>query len=384
MASKKPSTKSPKQTQKPIPAPEQAPAPASLPIPPTLPNLPPDYAQVLVDLKDHVAKAQTKAVLAVNQDLIALYLHIGQTLSERIASSQWGDKIIRRLAQDLRTAFPAMSGFSRTNLFYMCQVYNAWSTFDMPVQQAVGLIPWSHHLVIVSKVSEPSARLFYLQETITHCWSRAVLTAQIETGLHTRQGRALSNFSLALPSPQSDLAQQTLKDPYVFDFLSLSKDAQERDLEQGLIDHIQKFLLELGAGFSFVGRQFHLQVGSRDFYIDLLFYHLKLRCFVVVDLKVEPFEPEFAGKMNFYLSAVDAQLKHPNDQPSIGLLLCKSKDKIIVEYALRDLQKPIGVADWEIKILDSLPDNLQGQLPSIKDLETELKPEVHTSKKGAR
>ena len=379
MASKKPSTKSPKQTQKPIPAPEQAPAPASLPIPPTLPNLPPDYAQVLVDLKDHVAKAQTKAVLAVNQDLIALYLHIGQTLSERIASSQWGDKIIRRLAQDLRDAFPAMSGFSRTNLFYMCQVYNAWSTFDIPVQQAVGLIPWSHHLVIVSKVSEPSARLFYLQETITHCWSRAVLTAQIETGLHTRQGRALSNFSLALPSPQSDLAQQTLKDPYVFDFLSLSKDAQ-----QGLIDHIQKFLLELGAGFSFVGRQFHLQVGSRDFYIDLLFYHLKLRCFVVVDLKVEPFEPEFAGKMNFYLSAVDAQLKHPNDQPSIGLLLCKSKDKIIVEYALRDLQKPIGVADWEIKILDSLPDNLQGQLPSIKDLETELKPEVHTSKKGAR
>ena len=272
-----------------------------------------------------------------------------------------------------------MSGFSRTNLFYMCQIYNDWSTFDMPVQQAVGLIPWSHHLVIVSKVSEPSARLFYLQETITHCWSRAVLTAQIETGLHTRQGRALSNFSLALPSPQSDLAQQTLKDPYVFDFLSLSKDAQ-----QGLIDHIQKFLLELGAGFSFVGRQFHLQVGSRDFYIDLLFYHLKLRCFVVVDLKVEPFEPEFAGKMNFYLSAVDAQLKHPNDQPSIGLLLCKSKDKIIVEYALRDLQKPIGVADWEIKILDSLPDNLQGQLPSIKDLETELKPEVHTSKKGAR
>ena len=196
MASKKPGTKSLKQTQKPIPAPDP---PAPPQTPPTLSNLPPDYAQVLVDLKDYVAKAQTKAVLAVNQDPIALYLYIGQTLSERIASSRWGDKIIRRLAQDLRDAFPAMSGFSRTNLFYMCQVYNAWSTFDMPVQQAVGLIPWSHHLVIVSKVSEPSARLFYLQETITHCWSRAVLTAQIETGLHTRQGRALSNFSLALP-----------------------------------------------------------------------------------------------------------------------------------------------------------------------------------------
>lgn len=373
MAPKKPNSKTKTNPQQSSPADNPPSSSLNNPLQPIAP-LPPDYAQVLVDLKEHVGKAQTKAIVSVNQELIDLYLHIGQVLSARIASSQWGDKVIRRLAQDLRSAFPSISGFSRSNLFYMCQVYKIWSTYDIPVQQAVRLIPWGHHLIIASKVTDPSARFFYLQETISNRWSRAVLTAQIETGLHSRQGRALSNFSFTLPPPQSDLAQQTLKDPYVFDFLYLSKNVQERDLEQGLIDHIQKFLLELGAGFSFVGRQFHLQVGTRDFYLDLLFYHLKLRCFVVVDLKVEPFEPEFAGKMNFYLSAVDTQLKHPTDQPSIGLLLCKSKDKITVEYALRDIQKPIGVSDWEVKLIDALPDNFCGQLPSVEDIEKELKP----------
>lgn len=237
-----------------------------------------------------------------------------------------------------------MRVFSRTNLFYMRQVYGAWSGMGDTVQQLVGQLPWGHHLILLARVSEPSARLWYLEQAVLQGWSRSILSIHVASGLHKRQGKALSNFSTTLASPQAALAQQALRDPYVFDFLSLGPNVQERELELALVAHVQRFLLELGVGFAFVGRQVHLEVGQEDFFLDLLFYNLKLRCFVVIELKAVPFKPEFAGKMNFYLSAVDAQLRHPEDRPSIGLLLCHSKDRLVVEYALRGLGTPIVVA----------------------------------------
>lgn len=238
--------------------------------------------------------------------------------------------------------------------------------------QLAAQLPWFHHVVLMEKVKDLAARAWYMEQAIAYGWSRAVLTVQIETKAHQRMGKALTNFAQTLPPPQSDLAQQVLKDPYTFDFLTLGADARERELEQGLVEHIQKFLLELGVGFAFVGRQVHLEVAGEDYYLDLLFYHLKLRCFVVIDLKMEPFKPEFAGKMNFYLSAVDDQRRHAGDQPTIGLLLCKDKQQLTVEYALRDLAKPIGVAGWKTRLVESLPKNLRGALPSIAELEKRL------------
>jgi predicted nuclease of restriction endonuclease-like (RecB) superfamily len=251
------------------------------------------------------------------------------------------------------------------------------------VQQAVGQLdagppepmaslPWGHNLLLLHKLKSPAERLWYAQAAVENGWSRAVLSVQIEQRAHRRAGKAVTNFAATLPPLQSDLAQQTLKDPYVFDFLILDAAARERELEQGLADHIQKFLVSLGAGFAFVGRQVHLAVGDEDYYLDLLFYHLKLRCFVVIDLKMEAFKPEFAGKMNFYLSAVDAQLRHSDDQPSIGLLLCRGKNRLTVEYALRDLKKPIGVAEWRTRLVESLPRKLQSSLPTVGEIEAEL------------
>jgi predicted nuclease of restriction endonuclease-like (RecB) superfamily len=335
------------------------------------PLLPTGYASLLTELKSRVHSAQAKAATSVNRELIALYLHIGRRLAEP-ARAKWGDGVVEKLARDLRAEFPMMSGFSRTNLFYMRQVHLAWADADESVQQLVGQLPWGHHLVLVTKVSETAARSFYAQKTLAHGWSRAMLTAHVESRLHERQGKALTNFRQTLSPPQLDLAQETLKDPYVFDFLTLGLDARERDLEQGLVDHVQRFLLELGVGFAFVGRQVHLAIGEDDFYVDLLFYHLKLRCYVVIELKSVEFRPEFAGKMNFYLSAVDAQLRHANDAPSIGLLLCKRKNRLVVEYALRDVRKPIGVAEWETRIVESLPKALAGSLPTVEELEAEL------------
>jgi predicted nuclease of restriction endonuclease-like (RecB) superfamily len=238
--------------------------------------------------------------------------------------------------------------------------------------QPVAEIPWGHNVWLLEKISNPILRLWYAHKTIEHGWSRAVLTHHIETQLHKREGKAVTNFKRTLPPPQSDLAEQTLKDPYNFDFLTLHSDAHERDLEKGLLDHIQKFLLELGVGFAFVGRQYHMEISGKDYYLDLLFYHLRLRCYVVIDLKMKTFEPEFAGKMNFYLSAVDDQLRHADDRPSIGLLLCKERDHVTVEYALRDLKKPIGVAQWQTKLVESLPKNLKGSLPTVAEIEAEL------------
>ena len=226
--------------------------------------------------------------------------------------------------------------------------------------------------MLVSKVEEPEARAWYLSQAVEHGWSRAILISHIETRLHERQGRALTNFGVTLPKPESDLLQQTLKDSYIFDFLALGSDARERDLEAGLLDHIQRFLMELGVGFAFVGRQVHLEVGGQDFYLDLLFYHLKLRSFVVIELKAKPFEPEFTGKLNFYLSAVDDLMRHPSDNPTIGILLCKGKNRVQVEYALRGLNEPMGVAEWQTKLVETLPEAWEGSLPSIEELEAEL------------
>ena len=262
-----------------------------------------------------------------------------------------------------------MKGFSRTNLLYMRAFADAYpeETF---VQQVAGQMPWFHNCVLIDRVKDAVKREWYILQTIEHGWSRNVLMLQIESNLYDRQGKAITNYGQSLPAPQSDLAQQLLKDPYNFDFLTMGQDAHERDIERGLLNHIRSFLLELGVGFAFVGSQYHLEVDGDDFYIDLLFYHLKLRCFVVIDLKAGKFQPANAGQMNFYLSAVDDLLRHSDDKPSIGIILCKDKNRVVAEYALRDMSKPIGVSDF--KITEALPDQLQGSLPTIEDLEAGL------------
>ena len=239
--------------------------------------------------------------------------------------------------------------------------------------ESLALLPWSANIILLEKLKDPATRLWYARKALEHGWSRAVLTVQIESQLHERSGKAITNFERTLPPTQSDMAREVLKDPYTFDFLTLGEAAHERDLERGLVEHVQQLLLEMGAGFAFVGRQVHVEVGNEDFYLDLLFYHLRLRCFVVVDLKMKPFEPEFAGKMNFYLSAVDDQMRHADDAPTIGLLLCKdAQNKLKVEYALRDVKKPIGVAEWQTRLVESLPKKLKGSLPTIEEIEREL------------
>ncbi len=328
-----------------------------------------DYKNFFESLKSRIATAQVKAALAVNSELVLLYWQIGREILERQKMQGWGAKVVDQLSKDLRSAFPEMKGFSTRNLKYMRSLAEQYSD-EQFVQQAVAQIPWGHNVRILDYVKTSKEREFYIRKTIENGWSRDVLVWQIESKLFERQGKAVTNFELTLPKPQSDLANQLLKDPYNFDFLTLHDDAVERDLEKALIANMQKFLLELGVGFAFVGSQYHLEVGGQDFYIDLLFYHLQLRCFVVIDLKTVEFKPEFAGKMNFYLSAIDDLVKHEKDEPSIGLILCKSKNKFIAEYALRDMKKPIGVS--EMQILNALPDNLKGDLPTIEELEAKL------------
>jgi predicted nuclease of restriction endonuclease-like (RecB) superfamily len=300
---------------------------------------------------------------------VVLYWSIGRDILARQEREGWGAHVVERLSVDLRAAFPEMKGLSSRNLKYMRAFAAAWP--DQPiVQQVAAQLPWFHSCVLLDRVKNPGHREWYARKAIEHGWSRSVLIAQIETGLHKRAGKALTNFLATLPRPRSDLAQQTLKDPYVFDFLSLGPEAQERDLERGLLQHVRDFLLELGVGFAFVGSQVKLMVDGEDFFLDLLFFHLKLRCCIVIELKAGEFKPEYAGKMNFYLSAVDAQLRGEGDEPSIGLVLCKEKNKLIVEYALRDVKKPIGVSAY--RLLEKLPARLKGSLPTVEELEAEL------------
>ena len=330
---------------------------------------PSGYADWLADLKTRIHSAQQRAALAVNRELVLLYWQIGQDILARQAAQGWGAKVIERLSQDLRSAFPEMKGFSRANLMYMRAFAAAWPD-EKIVQQAVGQLPWGHNLVLLSQLKDPTQRLAYAESAIQHGWSRNVLNIHIETRLLERSGKVVSNFSTTLPAPQSDLARESLKDPYRFDFLGLSREAGERAIENALVKHVTEFLLELGAGFAFVGRQVLLDVGGDEFFIDLLFYHLKLRCYVVIELKGGKFKPEHLGQLSFYLTAVDEQIKHPQDNPTIGLLLCKSKNKVVAEYALRQNTQPLGVAEY--KLIESLPPELATDLPSIEQIEQEL------------
>lgn len=331
--------------------------------------VPEGYALWLDELKGRIHGAQQRAALAVNRELVQLYWQIGRDILQRQATQGWGSKVIERLAHDLRVAFPGMKGFSRANLMYMRAFAEAWPDAAI-VQQAVGQLPWGHNLVLLSKLKAPEIRLAYAQAAIEHGWSRNVLNIHIETRRLERSGQAITNFVERLPMPGSDLAQQSLKDPYLFDFLDVGNEADEREIESALVKHITQFLLELGAGFAFVGRQVHLEVGGDDFFIDLLFYHLKLRCYVVIELKAEKFKPEHLGQLSFYITAVDRQIKAEQDAPTIGLLLCKSKNEVVAEYALGDKTQPMGVAEY--KLLESLPEELQTNLPSIEQIEREL------------
>jgi predicted nuclease of restriction endonuclease-like (RecB) superfamily len=323
------------------------------------------YDEFLKDLKERIRTAQIKAALAVNRELVVLYWQIGCQILARQKSEGWGTKVVEQLAKDLKSEFPDMTGLSRTNLLYMRAFAEAYPDESI-VQQAAGQIPWFHNCVLLDKIKAPDQRLWYIQQTITNGWSRNVLVLQIESHLFDRQGSAITNFEQALPKPQSDLAQQLLKDPYNFEFLTISQNAQELELERGLVTHIRDFLLELGMGFSFVGSQYPLDVDGTEYRIDLLFYHLQLRCFIVIDLKMGAFQPEFSGKMNFYVAVVDDLLRHETDNPTIGLILCKSKSRTTAEYALRNIQTPIGVSTHK------LPQPLQENLPSIEQLEMEL------------
>jgi len=329
-----------------------------------------DYDEFLHELKERIRSAQVRAALAVNRELVMLYWQIGQEILMRQKEQGWGAKVISKLAKDLQKAFPEMKGFSRTNLLYMRAFAEAYPD-EQIVQQAAGQIPWFHNCMLLDKVKDPEERLWYIQQTIQHGWSRSILTQRVESGLYRRQGEGvLTNFNQTLPQPQSDLAQQILRDPYNFDFLNLGNEAQERELETALIHHIREFLLEMGVGFAFVGSQYPIQVSGKEYRLDLLFYHFRLHCFVVVDLKTVEFEPEFSGKMNFYVSAVDDLLRSPVDNPTIGIVLCKTQDQTVVEYALRDVNKPIGISTFQLK--NALPEPLKGNLPTIEELETQL------------
>ena len=341
---------------------------------------PPGYAEWLADLKAQILAAQQRATLAVNHELLRLYWRIGRDILERQQREGWGAHIVAQVAADLRAEFPGMRGFSRTNLLYMRAFAEAWPDEEAIVQQAVGQLPWGHNLVLLTKLKTPEARLAHAQRAIEHGWSRAVLTLHIEQRTLEREGKALTNFAKQLPKPQSDLARESLKDPYRFDFLGVGQEASEREIEAALVQQITQFLLELGAGFAYVGRQVHLEVGGEDFFIDLLFYHLKLRAYVVIELKAGDFKPEHTGQLGFYLTAVDAQMKAPDDAPTIGLLLCKSKNRVVAEYALRDTNKPMGVAEYQL--VEALPKALEANLPSVEQIERELE-EIEGATPGA-
>ncbi len=324
------------------------------------------YDNWLADLKHRIRTAQTRAALAVNSQLVLLYWGIGRDILDRQQREGWGAKIVDQLAIDLRHEFPEMKGFSRSNLMYMRAFAAAWTDFEF-VQVVLGQLPWYHQIALLDKIADATVREWYAKAAIEHGWSRNILVHQIETRVHERHGAAITNFKQTLPAPQSELAQHLIKDPLIFDFLSLGPEAKERDLENGLIEHLKQFLLELGKGFAFVGRQYHLAVGGQDYYLDLLFYNTKLHAYVVIDLKIDEFKPEYAGKMQFYLAAVDEQLKSARDDSSIGLILCKTKNGVIVEYALRDSTKPIGVAEYKV-----LPKSLKDAMPSIEQLQDEF------------
>jgi len=331
------------------------------------------YSNWLKELKQKVLLVQIKAAVKVNSELLQFYWDLGQDIVDKQKNAKWGDGLLKQLSIDLSSEFPDMKGFSLSNLKYIKQWYLFYSQEIGKSQQAVGQlvkIPWGHNIVIISKCKNLDEAFFYIQKTIQNNWSRSVLTHHIGSDLFKREGRAITNFKATLPEPQSDLAKETLKDPYNFDFLTLTERHNERELENALIDHVSRFLLELGAGFAYIGEQYKLEIDGDEFFIDLLFYHIKLHCYVVVELKSVKFKPEFAGKLNFYVSAIDGILKSEQDKATIGILICKSKNNTVVEYALKDVHKPIGVSEYIIT--KNLPDEFKSSLPSIEEIEAEL------------
>lgn len=336
--------------------------------PPPLPDS--NYIDFLNELKQHIQSARIKAALAVNQELLHLYWQIGYEICTRQQNEGWGSKVITRLAQDLRKEFPDMSGFSQTNLKYMRAFAEAYSEVEIS-QRCVGQLPWRHNIALLSKLKDTELRHWYAQKAIENGWSRDILVMQIESNLFDRLGGAITNFERSLPSPQSDLAHQIIKDPYNFEFLTLAENAQERDLERALIDHIRDFLMELGLGFAFLGSQYPLVVSGKEYRLDLLFYHVHLHCYVVIDLKMGEFEPQHSGQMSFYVAAVDNLFRRDRDDPTIGIILCKTKDKTTVEYALQGSQQPIGVSTYQLQ--SQLPPEVQNNLPTIEQMEVELR-----------
>jgi predicted nuclease of restriction endonuclease-like (RecB) superfamily len=360
------------------------------------------YSELLDDLKTRIRRSQLKASLAVNAEMILLYWDIGQMIHQRQQQEGWGTGVIPRLSKDIHNELPELKGFSERNIGYMIRFAREYDG-SVILQQAVAKlesalepapkidptpcpriiqdllaqIPWGHNILLMEKFKDLPIRLWYAQQTIVNGWSRDTLTSMIKNRTHERQGAAVTNFANRLPAPQSEMARQLLKDPYIFDFLTLEEPFHERELETGLLRHVEKFLLELGQGFAFVGRQYPLTVSDNEFYLDLLFYHLKLRCFVVIELKKGKFKPEHAGKVNFYCSVVDDLLRHEADQPTIGLILCQTTDRILAEYTLRDIHKPIGIADYELT--RALPKELASSLPSIQEIEAELQSELRNN-----
>ena len=332
-----------------------------------------EYICWVKELKGLISSSQIKASISVNRELLSLYWRIGKSISEKVERMNWGASVVLNLSNDLKKIFPHQKGFSRSNLFYMKKWYELYSSGDVDsekVQQLVGQIPWGHNVLIISKTKKIDEALFYSSKTLENNWSRVVLDHQIESDLYARKGKAITNFNTTLDEPLSELAIETLKDPYKLDFLTLGEKVIEKDIEEQLVKNITQFLLELGTGFSFVGRQVALEIDEKNFYLDLLFYHIKLKCYIVVELKAVEFKAEYAGKMNLYLSAVDDIMKTEDENPTIGLLLCKSKSKIIAEYALRGTSQPIGIAEYEL--MKTIPENLKTTLPTIEEIEKEL------------
>jgi len=370
-----------------------------------------DYAALLTEVKSRIRSAQVRATLGANAEMLAMYWDVGRMIQQRQKTEGWGTAVIPRLARDIRNELPEVKGFSERNLKRMVAFFREYSTL-LPIgprvvaqlndgrrkgplsvaqlpspssngailpqtvakldsaekaQRLVAQLPWAHNVLLMQAIKHLPTRCWYMMAAIQEGWSRDVMAAMIKSRAHERQGKAVTNFDVRLPAPQSDLARQILKDPYIFDFLTLEEPFHEREMETSLIRHLEKFLLELGQGFAFVGRQFHMAVGKEDFYIDLLFYHLKLRCFVVIDLKKGPFKPEYAGKMNFYCSVVDDRLRHESDNPTIGLILCQDRKKVIAEYALRGVKKPIGISEYELT--RALPARFKSALPAIATIE---------------
>lgn len=360
-------------------------------------DLPAEYASLLGEIKRRVQVSRARAMMSVNAELISLYWEVGRLVDERQRREGWGTRVIPRLSHDLRSDFPDEAGFSERNIKRMLAFYREYAETELvpqtvalsemgagaggdePVPQAVAQIPpallmavpWGHHDLLMAKVKDLTTRAWYMRASVESGWSRAVLLAQVQNGAHERAGQAVTNFALRLMPPDSDLAQQALKDPYLFDFLTLTDDFRERELEAGLVAHMERFLIELGQGFAFVGRQYHLTLGDRDFYLDLLFYHLTLRRYVVVEIKRGEFQAEYAGKVNLYCNLVDDQLRHEGDGPTIGLILCQEPDRLFAEYTLRGIGTPIGVSSYELT--RALPAELESTLPTIEQIERELR-----------